>query len=319
MRGVQSLVAIIALGTLFIIGPHPALPSDGQPDANAVGAGRNQTLVIGKVTDDPKKQYKRLKAMADYAVAHMGDLGIRQSQVLFAKNNAIMIRYLRQGKIDWVTETPFSAVQFVEKGSAEILLRRWKKGVAQYHTIMFARKDRHIESLADLRGKTIAFEDPGSTTAFLLPAATLIKEGIPLVQLATPREKPPADMVGYIFAKSEVNAPAWVYRGIVDAGAFSNLDWDDSDRMIASWKKEIQIFHRTDPIPRALELVPRDLNPEIKARLKSVLLKAHEDPEAKKALKAYKKTTRFDEMNQGMLESMDQIKALSDIIAAGSI
>jgi phosphonate transport system substrate-binding protein len=275
---------------------------------------RQQTLIIGKVSEDPKKHYKTLKPIADYAVERMGDLGVRQTKVLFAKDNAMMLSYLHQGKVDWITETPFSAITFTKKGKAEIILRRWKKGVFEYHTVFFTRKNKKIFSLEDLKGKTIAFEDPGSTSAFLIPAATLIQNGLNLVQLATPRESPPADMVGYVFARNEVNAPTWVFRNLVDAGAFSNLDWDDNDRMIESQKADIRIFHRTDSIPRGFELVRQNLDPEIKKRLKHILLNSHLDPDAKEALKAYKKTTRFDELDDEVYNLLEWIESLSEII-----
>ncbi|MDJ0810900.1 MAG: phosphate/phosphite/phosphonate ABC transporter substrate-binding protein [Desulfobacterales bacterium] len=255
-----------------------------------------------------------MKPIADYVVRRMGNLGIKRALVMFAKDNAMMISYLRQGKVDWITETPFSAGVFVEKGEAEIILRRWNGGVPEYHTVFFARRDSPINSLRDLKGRTIAFEDPGSTSAFLLPAATLIQHGLPLVRLTTPREKPPADMVGYIFASSEVNAPAWVFRGHVDAGAFSNLDWNDDGRMLPSLKKDMRIFFRTKAIDRGLELVRRDLDPAVKNRLKQILLNAHNDPSARAALKAYKMTTRFDEPDADMARRMDWIKSLSAII-----
>ena len=45
-----------------------------------------------------------------------------------------------------------------------------------------------------------------------------------------------------------------------------------------------------------VELIRKDLDPKIKARIKDVLLKAHEDPEAKDALLHYgPKTAKFDE------------------------
>ena len=310
--GIKSWVSFLLL--VFAISPHTVCGSENQPDPTAREIERNQTLVIGKVSKDPKKHYQVMKPIADYAAQRMSGLGIRQAKVVFTKDNAMMVSYLRQGKIDWITETPFSAVTFVQKAKAEIILRRWKKGVADYHTVFFARKDSSIHQLQDLRGKTIAFEDPGSTSAFLLPAATMIENGLELILLATPRERPPADMVGYIFANNEVNAPTWVYRHLVDAGAFSNLDWDDNDRMIPPLKGEMKIFYRTDPIDRSLELVRRDLRPEIKDRLKDILLKAHTDPDASKAMKAYKKTTRFDEFDETMSGRLERIKVMSAII-----
>ena len=319
MYASRRLRTIFGLWAIWLFLPLTVLATADQSSRVSSAISRHQTLVIGKVSVDPKKQYGVLKPIADYVVRHMGELGIKRSQVLFAKDNAMMISYLRQGKVDWITETPFSASVFVDKGQAEIILRRWNKGVPEYHTVFFARRDSSINSLHDLKGKTIAFEDPGSTSAFLLPAATLIQHGLPLVRLTTPREKPPANMVGYVFASSEVNVPAWVFRRHVDAGAFSNLDWNDNGRMLPSLKKDMRIFFRTKSIDRGLELVRRDLEPGIKKRLKQILLKAHNDPAARAALRAYKETTRFDEPGADMVRRMDWIKSLAAIVQEGLI
>lgn len=271
---------------------------------------QKQTLVIGKVTQNPKKLYRYLKPIADYAVKRMGDLGITESKVLMCKNNRQMISYLKQKKVDWVTETPFSAVIFEQKAGAEIILRKWKKGVPEYHTVFFTRKDSGINKLADLKGKTIAFEDSGSTTAYFIPAAVLIRQGMKLVQLATPVETPPVDMVAYTFSGQEVNTATWVYRGFTAAGAFNNLDWEKDDHVRKSFRNEMKIFHRTQSFPRAVEVVRKDLDARIKQRLISVLLNAHRDPKAKSALKAYQKTKKFDELDKDSLAGMREVRLL---------
>ncbi len=267
---------------------------------------RQQTLVIGKVTEDPKKQYRYMKPIVDYAASHMKDLGIRETKVLMAKNNRQMVSYFRQGKIDWMTETAFSAVYFQKKAGAQYFLKKWKKGVGQYHSVFFTRKDTGIKTLADLKGKTIAFEDPGSTSAYFVPASILIEKGLNLVQLATIREKPPADMVGYVFSRQEVNTSTWVSRGLVDVGVFNNLDWNKDDHMRKAQRKEMTVIHESGPFPRAIELVRKDLDPQIQDRLKSVLLNAHKDPKAKTALKAYQKTKKFEEIDADCLASLEE-------------
>ena len=101
---------------------------------------------------------------------------------------------------------------------------------------------------------------------------------------------------------------------MVEAGAFSNLDWNESDRTITKFKKKIKVFYQTAPIPRALELVRKNLSPDIKSRLKEILLNAHKDPKAKAALKAYKKTKRFDKIGSGILESINLVRRLARIV-----
>ncbi|WP_300675164.1 phosphate/phosphite/phosphonate ABC transporter substrate-binding protein [Desulfoluna sp.] len=266
--------------------------------------------MIGKVTDNPKKMYRYLKPIADYVAAHMHDLGIREAKVLMAKNNEQMVSYFKQGKIDWLTETTFSAAYFHEKADAEFLLKKWKKGVGEYRTIFFVRKDSNINSLEDLKGKTIAFEDSGSTTAYYLPASLLIEKGLKLVQLASIREKPPADMVGYVFSHQEINTSTWVYRGLVEVGAFNNLDWNKDDHVRKVYRKEMKIIHESRPFPRAIELVNKDLDPKIRARLKEVLLNIHNDPKASAALKAYQRTKKFEEIDEDCRAFLEEASCL---------
>lgn len=73
--------------------------------ASAETVSRDQILVIGKVTENHKKHYKTLKPMADYVVAKMVDLGMKETKVLMAKDNKQMISYLKQEKSEHLDQT----------------------------------------------------------------------------------------------------------------------------------------------------------------------------------------------------------------------
>lgn len=285
--------------------------------AHANGDDRERTLVIGKVSLNPKKHYNYLKPMADYVVARMGDLGIDRVEVLMAKNNRQMVSYLKRGKVDWVTETVFSAIEFEEKAGAEPIALKHKKGVGEYHTVFFARKDSGIRGFDDLRGKVIAFQDAGSTSGFFVPAAILLKAGLNLVELDSPRERVSDDEVGYVFAKEEINMSTWVHKGLVDAGAFSNLDWAKDDHTPDQFRQSLVLFHEDQPYPRAIELVRAGLRPEVKQRLREILLDSHADPAAKAALKAYQKTTRFEPIDARIRAQIDRSRGVMDIVKDG--
>lgn len=267
------------------------------------------TLVIGKVSNNPKKHYRYLKPIADYAAKKMQDLGITQAKVRMARNNQQMIQFLRQGKVDWVTETLFSALIFNEKVGAAFLVRKWKKGVPDYHSIFFSRKDSGIRSLSDLKGKTLALEDPGSTTAFFLPIMALLQHNLDVFALDAIRKPVPHDKkVAYVFSHQEINTSTWVHKGLVSAGAYSNLDWEKEDHNPSAFREDMQIFYKTPSYPRAIELVRQDLDPAIVARLKQILLHIHEDPAAKQILHAYQKTSRFDEISPEMHNELERSK-----------
>ena len=275
---------------------------------------RFSTLVIAKVSSNPKKHYAKLRPLLDYVVTRLHDVGITQGEILFAKNNKQMIDWLRQGRVDWVTETPFSAVLFEKKARAELLVRRWRKGVSQYHTIFFARNDSEVNSLGDMPGHTIAFEDPGSTSAYFVPSAVMLGRGQVLTQLATPRERPPTDMVGYVFSKKEINTSSWVYNGLVDVGVLSSVNWENEGDVPALFKSKFKIIHQTQEFPRAIEVLRSGFDPKVKARLKALLLAAHADPAAKEPLAYYQKTTMFDEFNPQVQAGLAEARRLLQVV-----
>lgn len=268
------------------------------------------TLVIGKVSSNPKKHYRYLKPIADYAANKMQDLGIKRAKVRMARNNRQMIALLRSGQVDWITETLFSALIFNNKVKAKFLLRKWKKGVPNYYTIFFTHKNSGIKQLSDLKGKMIALEDPGSTTAFFLPIMALLEQNLPLLELSSPRDLVPNDRVGYVFSRQEINTSTWVHKGLVSAGAYNNLDWEKEDHNPSAFREDMSIFYKTRPYPRAIELVRQDLDPKISERLKQILLHIHEDPAAKQVLYSYQKTTRFDEISADILNEFERAKAI---------
>jgi len=269
------------------------------------------TLVIGRISNNPSKNYQELKPLLDYVVARMSNVGITQGSVLLVKDQDEMARALREGRIDWATKGVFQALFSQEQAGAEMFLRSWREGVATYYSVMFVRKDSGINSLSDLKGKKFAFQDRNSTTAFFIPAALLKRAGYQLVELSSPREKSPADKIGYAFAGDELSIAAWVHKRLTDAGAFHNQDWASQEHNPDSMKKDLKIIHQSKELPRIIEVVRKDLDPKIKNRLKEILLRAHEDPEAQEALRHYgPRTAKFDEFKGEAREGLEEAARL---------
>jgi phosphonate transport system substrate-binding protein len=272
------------------------------------GAVPASELVLGRVSDDPKSDYPRLKAMLDYVVPRMAAVGITSGRVLMAPDTQRMSSYLRRGKVDWISETPGAAAVYLDRGRARVLLLTQRGGLDSYRSVFFARRDAGIGSIADLRGRTIAFQNPASTSAYLLPASMIVESGLPLVVLASPGDEPGPDMVGFVFARSELNMSTWVHKGLVDAAAFSEQDWADVERVPEAFRADLALFHQTERVPRALEVVRSDLDPTVAARLASVLRAAIDDPAAAEPLRRFWSTTAFREPDA---ETLAEIRAFS--------
>jgi phosphonate transport system substrate-binding protein len=276
--------------------------------AQALAQGQT-TLVLGRVSDDPKAHYERLKPLLDYVVSKMADVGIREGRVLMARDAQQMVSYLRQGKVDWISETSGAALGFEERARAEIFLRSRRGGLFDYHSVFFARRDSGISTLDDLSGRAMGLQHPMSTSAYLVPAAILLDRNMPLAIQSSPLERPPADFVGYAFARSEGNLVTWVQKGLVDAAAFSNQDWDELNVNEPALAADLIVFHESREFPRAIELVRAGLDPVIKQRLREVLLGAHDDPAAIEALRAYSRTERFDEVDAATWAALAELRA----------
>jgi len=272
------------------------------------------TITISRVSEDLPKVYAELKPFIDYLASQLKDMGIKQGKVLVARDNQELIKFVKQGKVDLVTETPFSSMLYCDKAGMKILLRRWKKGAPNYQGVIFTRKDSGINSLKDLKGKTIAFEDPGSTTGYFLPKAEILKKGIPIVELDNYREKPALGKVGYCFAKTEVNIGHWVHKGFVAAGVLNDLEYQNPKDVPLEFMSDFKIIYETEEVPRNLILVRQDLDPKMEAEIKKVLLNMNLSQEGRQVLQKMAETTKFDELPGGAEEAFKKIKELYEYI-----
>ncbi len=270
------LAALIALG-----GPREA-------------AGESLRVVIGRISEKPREHFTRMRALADHLAVALEAHGVTGVDVVLVDSLDEMRELMATGRVDIVSETAFMGLSLVESGVAELALREWKQGVAQYHTVFFTRTDSGLAGIADLTGHSIAFEDPGSTSAYLVPRVTLELSGMELTPLEQPGAPVPDDRVGYVFAEGEINIVAWVHRGLADAGVVSNLDWENEDETPSFLKDDLTIIHETPPIIRSLLLMRSDLDPVLKERISDILLGMHETEAGRRALQRYFRVSRYD-------------------------
>ncbi|MBA5762525.1 phosphate/phosphite/phosphonate ABC transporter substrate-binding protein [Vibrio sp. 404] len=281
-------------------------------------SARENTLVVGVISSNPKKAFKRTQPFADYLASQLEHHNITSARIAVAKDTMQMANWLQNGQVDLLSDTAFSAYELVKDVDAQMLARRWKSGVAEYSTVFFSHSDNNIQSFEDLKGKVIAFEDRGSTSAFIIPSALLLQQGYELYELSSLRELPPADKIGYIFADEfsrkggETNMMSWVHRKITAASAFSNLDWQEEipDRI----KPELNIFYTSQSIPRGIVLARHDMPLTLKNDLITILLSAHKNKAGQQALAAYKKTKKFDAISPSIKQSIDRVGEMKTLL-----
>lgn len=299
----------VVLLLLLILLASPLLAA--QADDNAAGA--RQVLVLGRVSDDPKRHAESMRPILDYVVPRLRSVGIREGRILMARDATQMQSYLRRQRVDWVSDTAAMAIEYRDRIGADLLLVSVRGGET-YHSVFFTWKGSGIKSLEQLRGRSIAFQNSYSTSSYILPAAEMLREGIALDVLLSPLDRPAPGRGGYLFARSEGNIVTWVQKRLVDAGTFSNLDWEGLESVPGSPMQDLEVFHRTNDVPRSIEVTAPTLDPRVRNRLREILLSADGDPAAAAALRRFFGTQRFVPIDAAAERSLVRLRGDANLV-----
>ena len=260
-------------------------------------AKSTNTLVLGVVFQGAAQPVQaHFRPLIEYVAHKFSSTTETKGMIIVAPTAGQMIKLLEEKRVDLYMESPYPTYLINRLGAARLLLRAWKGGMAEYRSLIFTNKQSGVTDPKELRGKIIAFEDPGSTSGYFLPKLFLLKKGFSMSEQASPESKISAGEIGYIFANTSNDVVRLVLQKKVTAGAFSTDDYaalEDKDKPL------ISILAETESVPRHLVSVRKDLPETVVNRLKSILLAMDRDKEGQQILKQTDNTTRFDALPGG--------------------
>jgi phosphonate transport system substrate-binding protein len=99
-------------------------------------------------------------------------------RVTVASDYAAVIEALRNRTADLAFVHPGGYVLASREAKATIVVRNLWHGKSSFTSRIFVRKDSGIKSVEDLRGRTIAFVDPASSSGYIYPMVLLIQKGL---------------------------------------------------------------------------------------------------------------------------------------------
>ena len=269
-------------------------------DALAQTPGRVEvkTLTLGIVSQLYQKEIENhFRDFVGYVAGKLSAAPMTEGKIIVAPTPPQLAALLVEQKVDFYMESPYPTYVVNDVyGAGTLLLRRWKGGMAEYRTLIFTKRNGETKRLEDLRGKLIAFEDPGSTSGYFLPKFFLSRRGFKVSEKSRSEPNVSPEEVGYIFAYSQEALIDLVLTNQVAAGAFSDDDYAALDE---KKKSEIAILAETNRLPRHLLSIRKDLAPGVARRLEEILLSMHEDPEGRKILERTDQTTKFDPLPGG--------------------
>lgn len=260
-------------------------------------------LVFGRVQDNPVRAIKDRQEFVDFIAKKMAPLGISGGRILVVEKVSELARAVNEQRVDLYHDSVAATVVMAKKSKSMPIARQWKYNEAEYYSVIVVRKDASVDGLGGLRGKVIAFDEPHSTSAHILPRMLFAENNIKLTPVVLPR-KPAPDSVGFIHS-SDDNALNLLVTGKVDAAATSHREFQNLRPEI---RDEFKVIAKSMSVPRQIIAVRSDLDPKSVTALKDVLFGMDKSPEGLGVLKRQQNTTNIDAIPQESLDRMKQVE-----------
>ena len=170
------------------------------------------------------------------------------------------------------------AISFADNNVAEVLVAGQHKSTdpkgnayegAYYYSVWLSLKEKNYSSIADLKGKPVAFASRTSTSGFLVPSWDLIKKG--LLSEGDRLE----DFFGkdnIFYGSGYVSAVEKVLEGKAEAAAVSYYVYEKDKHLDLEQRKKLKIVQRQGPVASHTFCVRKSLNETDRLALKRVLL-----------------------------------------------
>jgi phosphonate transport system substrate-binding protein len=266
-------------------------------------AAEERLLVFGRVHDDPVRSIRDRQEFVDYIAKKLAPLGITGGRIVVVDKLQSLAKALKEGKVDLFHDSVVPTMVLSRWAGSIPILRQWKYGEANYEGVIVVKKNSGIDALADLKGKIIAFDEPHSTSAHILPRMLLEEKKLKLVQIKSPETARP-DAVGYMYG-SDGSAPNFLITGRADAATSS---YREIERLKPEVRETLKIIGATKSVPRQLIAVRKDLDPRLLKALKEVLSNMDKDPDGQAVLKRQQNTTKIDEIPAGSLDDLKYLE-----------
>jgi phosphonate transport system substrate-binding protein len=219
----------------------------------------------------PKEGFAYYKKLLDYIGEHLG----RDVKFIDRESYAEINALLKAGKIDvaFVCSGPY--VDGHEEFGLELLAQPQAYGRTVYYSYIIVPADGEIDSFEQLKGETFAFTDPKSNTGKLVPTYMLAQMG----------ETPDSYFRSYEFTYGHDKSVKAVAQHLVDGAAVDSLIWEYMNKTNPELTSATRIIHKSSPYGIPPIVVRVGIDPELKGKLREILLGVHEDENGREILR----------------------------------
>lgn len=234
---------------------------------------RQEVIKIGVASMiTPVDAVKYYQEIIDYIGEHIN----QPVQMVHRRTYEEMDALLERGevKVAFICSSPY--VRNRERFGVELLVAPSVNGKAIYHSYIIVHKDSPLKSFEELKGKVFAFTDPRSNSGKLYPTYLLRTKGL------TPEKFFSRTVYSYSHNKSV----EMVAKRIVDGAAVESIVYEYMLKKGSPYAMQTKVIKKSPPFGIPPVVVTRDINPDIKKRMKEAFLNMNRDKRGKAILEA---------------------------------
>ena len=256
----KSHLSSLFVFSICLIGCNSSAPSAGTvgsptPTVNSSVPETKELHIALAPSEDAEKMANAFEAIRIQLAKDTG-LDVHVDKVT---DYASVIEAQKAGKVDIAWYGPLSMVLAnQEAGVKPIVLGVTAGGDATYHSLILVPANSPAKSILDLKGKKIAFVDPGSASGNLVPRGEVMKE----------TQKKAEDFFGTVtYAGSHDASLLTLQNGNVDACAVQDITYDEKVKSKELDPTKVKILWKSDPLPQSPLAIRKDMDPTLATKI----------------------------------------------------
>ncbi|MCH7471680.1 phosphate/phosphite/phosphonate ABC transporter substrate-binding protein [bacterium] len=257
-EGIRNIVALLTALFFYAASGAWAQAEDDPPQ---------ELRVVFIAYENPDQLVEDVQPVVVYLEQELG-LKVRH---FVATDYAGVVEALRNETADVGFMGPLQYVITHDQADAYPILGEIYSGKSTYFSRIFVRKDSGIESPQDLRGRTIAFVDPISSSGYMCPLDIFKRAG--LIEGADDADN---FFRRIYFAGGDEQAIRAVLNGFVDAAGIGQYAYN---LLRPEERDEVVYIAESQPIPSHCLVARKGLKKQTVARLQAALLALNDGPQ----------------------------------------
>lgn len=182
----------------------------------------------------------------------------KKIQLVVTTDYSSMIEAMRRGRIELAYFGPLSYVLAKSKADIEAFAALNKHGSTTYKSVVIANIASGINKIEDIKGKTVAFGDPASTSSHLIPKSILAAHGLKIDHKDFKE----------VFLGAHDAVAINVQAGNAQAGGLSYPIFQTLVKKGIISESKVKILQLSDPFPQYPWTMQSNLDPQLKQQIK---------------------------------------------------